>query len=881
MQITKLRVSGFKSFGEPVELLIEPGLTGVVGPNGCGKSNLVEAMRWVMGETSARGLRGDEMDDVIFSGNIRRAAFDLAEVTLRLRGPLAGATALAPTSADEIDIGRRLSRGAGSLYRINGAEARARDVQLLFADAGSGTRSASIIGQGQIGFIVDAKPSERRRLLEEAAGIGGLHGRRREAELRLEATEANLARATDRLIELERRAAELSKQSREALRYRKLGEELRQTEALCLLGHWLVATNALAAALAAADSTAREAAGIDAELSRLRDARALRSRGLDDASTRAAGHATELARASERLTARRAERDRNAAARAELERRCHEIAADSEREAQAVETLELRGQALRAEGAALADTLAPQEAAVAAAAEAEELARAQGQEAEVALRASLKAEADLAAALRAAEARLERLAARRRELAAALAALPDDPEGGATFEPGDAELAVLAASIAEADAAAEAARAERERLAVLLAEAEVAAGAARDRSAELQRQRHEAETTARATEQRQAALQRERTRLDAEAETLNGRRARRDAARPGCDVDAAREAVDAAKAETAAAAADVAAVVPSGEALERQAGSELAEARERLARLVAEEQALNAVVAHSVTSSDAVIEQVSVAEGFAGVLAAALGDDLLAELSPDAASHWREMQPATPDAPLPEGCVPLAMHVAAPSALRRRLAQIGIVADDAAEAMQARLTPGQRLVTADGTLRRWDGFVRRGDGGDAKASNLRQRRRLTELAGHLEAARAAVERLAQHHEAASRRWAAEQERLATARAAQSDAAARVLGGRAASGSHDRRSVPAGAGGGRDCCQRSAPECRACPARGRAGEHRAGRRRAARVTVGRRRAGRPDSLGGRCATGRASGPAGAVRAGSRQGGRSRARPAAAT
>src|SRR5690349_18756705 len=164
MKLTRLRLLGFKSFVEPTDFLIEPGLTGVVGPNGCGKSNLVEALRWVMGETSARGLRGDEMDDVIFSGNLRRAAFDLAEVTLRLRGPLAGAAALAPTSADEIDIGRRLSRGAGSLYRINGAEVRARDVQLLFADAGSGTRSASIIGQGQIGFIVDAKPHERRRL---------------------------------------------------------------------------------------------------------------------------------------------------------------------------------------------------------------------------------------------------------------------------------------------------------------------------------------------------------------------------------------------------------------------------------------------------------------------------------------------------------------------------------------------------------------------------------------------------------------------------------------------------------------------------------------------------------------------------------------------
>ena len=159
MEITKLRVSGFKSFSDPVELLLEAGLTGIVGPNGCGKSNIVEALRWAMGESSAKGLRGDEMDDVIFNGSSSRAAHDVAEVRLKLRGRAVGLAGFEDT--DELEISRKISRGVGSAYRINGREARARDIQLLFADAGAGARSPAIIGQGQIGFIVDSRPIDR------------------------------------------------------------------------------------------------------------------------------------------------------------------------------------------------------------------------------------------------------------------------------------------------------------------------------------------------------------------------------------------------------------------------------------------------------------------------------------------------------------------------------------------------------------------------------------------------------------------------------------------------------------------------------------------------------------------------------------------------
>ena len=214
MQVTKLRLSGFKSFGEPTELLIEPGLTGIVGPNGCGKSNLVDALRWVMGETSARGLRGDDMDAVIFAGTAARPPFDLAEVELHLRGAALSLPEL--DDEDELQLARRIGRGTGSVFRVNGKEVRARDVQLLFADAASGARSPAIVGQGRIGAIVDAKPPDRRRLLEEAAGIGGLQARRHEAELKLHAAEANLLRVQDLLVTLGEQHRELRKQARQA-----------------------------------------------------------------------------------------------------------------------------------------------------------------------------------------------------------------------------------------------------------------------------------------------------------------------------------------------------------------------------------------------------------------------------------------------------------------------------------------------------------------------------------------------------------------------------------------------------------------------------------------------------------------------------------------
>ncbi len=228
---------GFKSFVEPMEFVIEDGLTGVVGPNGCGKSNLVEAMRWVMGENSYKNMRASGMDDVIFSGSLNRPARNTAEVSLFLDN----SDRTAPVDfngEDTLEVSRRIEREAGSVYKVNGKDVRARDVQLLFADASTGARSPAMVRQGQIGELISAKPTARRQILEEAAGISGLHSRRKEAEIRLRAAEQNLERLEDILIQIDGQLDGLRRQARQASRYRNLSAEIRQCEAAVHYLRW-------------------------------------------------------------------------------------------------------------------------------------------------------------------------------------------------------------------------------------------------------------------------------------------------------------------------------------------------------------------------------------------------------------------------------------------------------------------------------------------------------------------------------------------------------------------------------------------------------------------------------------------------------------------
>src|SRR5215469_14647949 len=240
MQVCRLRLVGFKSFVDATELAIEPGLTGIVGPNGCGKSNLVEALRWAMGESSARRLRGGEMDDVIFAGTTARPARNNAEVALTIDNSSRDAP-FAFNDREEIEVVRGIERSGGSTYRVNGREVRARDVQLLFADAASGAHSGAMVSQGRISALIEAKPAERRLLLEDAAGTAGLHARRRETELKLDAAEQNLERLDDVIATITAQFEGLKKQARQAQRYRRLAEHIRRTEALLFRARWLAA----------------------------------------------------------------------------------------------------------------------------------------------------------------------------------------------------------------------------------------------------------------------------------------------------------------------------------------------------------------------------------------------------------------------------------------------------------------------------------------------------------------------------------------------------------------------------------------------------------------------------------------------------------------
>ncbi len=331
VQFTKLRLAGFKSFVDATELLIYPGLTGIVGPNGCGKSNLVEALRWAMGETSAKSMRGGEMEDVIFGGSTTRPARNIAEVVLSIEN-LDRKIPAHFNDNDELEISRRIERGSGSSYSVNGHDVRARDVQLLFADSATGAHSTALVSQGRVGALINAKPTDRRALLEEAAGITGLHSRRHEAELRLRAAEANLARLDDVIVTLESQLQTLKKQARQATRYRNLNDHIRRVEATLLHLLWREAAVRLAAARAAlaaaetevgeltgeAAAAATRQAGVAAELSPLRQAEA--------------EAAAELQRLNHARTDLGQEEARVAAAQAEAERRLAQIETDMTRE---------------------------------------------------------------------------------------------------------------------------------------------------------------------------------------------------------------------------------------------------------------------------------------------------------------------------------------------------------------------------------------------------------------------------------------------------------------------------------------------------------------------------------------------------------------------
>ncbi len=678
MKFTKLRLLGFKSFVEPSEFVIERGLTGVVGPNGCGKSNLVEALRWVMGENSYKNMRASGMDDVIFSGSGNRPARNTAEVGLYLDNSDRTAPA-AFNDSDEIQVTRRIERENGSVYRINGKEARAKDVQLLFADASTGARSPSMVGQGRIGELIAAKPQARRQLLEEAAGISGLHSRRHEAELRLRGAETNLERLEDVTSQLESQIESLKRQSRQANRFKMLSADIRRHEAMLLHIRWVQAKEAEAEGdshLNQATSLVAEKAQAQMEAAKAQGIASLKMPELREGEARAAA-------ALQRLQIAKAQLEEDAGRilrrRDELQRRLSQLAEDI-----------IREERLVADNAGI-------------------LARLDEEESEL---ADLLAEAGE----RAEEAR-ERLA-----------------DASETLAESERQLGILTAEKAEAQAA-----------------------------------RNQLEKAIRDLSERQARLARQLSDQNRDLDELDRQiSALADPQEKREEVEAAEAALE--QAENAI--ADIEDALNAARLAETAARPPVDAARALLNGIETEARTIRRMLEATAIQGAAppVVDDMKVDRGFETALGAALGDDLSSPLDPDAPAHWRTPGDAASDPRLPEGAVALTEHVQAPQTLGRSLRQIGIVESDAmAEGLLPLLKAGQRLVTRQGAVWRWDGHVTGADAPSAAALRLEQKNRLAELEGELADARHQLELREAALAAAAAHIRAEDERLRLSR----------------------------------------------------------------------------------------------------------------
>ena len=481
MQFSKIKLAGFKSFVDATELEIQPGLTGVVGPNGCGKSNIVESLKWVMGETSAKQMRGTEMDDVIFSGTANRPARNIAEVLLTMDNSVRDAPAEF-NNTDSVEISRRIERDKGSTYRINSKEVRARDVQLLFADQVSGARSTALVGQGHIGEVISAKPTVRRKLLEEAAGITGLHSRRHEAELRLRGAETNLERLDDILITLETQLQSLKKQARQASRYRNLNDHVRKAEATLFLILWNNAETELLSAETGLAEIERTVGAAAAAAAQAATAQAEAASGLPELRNAEAAAGAAL----QRLTLARENLDEEAgrldAAKAERESRLEQIGEDLNREIALSGDAEAAVVRLDAEQSEIGGAGKDEEAQAEAAGAELEIQRAATNDAENGFTqlteklAGLEARgADLAARRQELSARIERLRGSDQDLVAQITALRADAVDPALITGAEENAADAEQAAANAHDAAEAAEAERRQSQRLADEASEAA----------------------------------------------------------------------------------------------------------------------------------------------------------------------------------------------------------------------------------------------------------------------------------------------------------------------------------------------------------------------------------------------------------------------
>ena len=648
MKLTRLRLHGFKSFVEPTDFVIEAGLTGVVGPNGCGKSNLVEALRWAMGETSHKSLRAADMDAVIFAGSGNRPSRNHAEVVMTIDNTDRTAPA-AMNDRETLEISRRIEREAGSVYRINGRDVRARDVQILFADAATGARSPALVHQGKIGEIIQAKPEQRRRVLEDAAGVAGLHARRHEAELRLKAAETNLTRVEDVVGQLAGQIDGLKKQARQAIRFREVAAKVRKAEAMLFHLRWLEANSDVAEAAQTHDLNVREMAERtreQAEAARIQAVRASELPALREAEARAAAGLQRLTNAREMLDREEARARERVA---ELDRRLTQFSADISREQQQTSDAEVALQRLDAEDGELKDEIKSR---------VEQRSGVDGRVSE--------AEATLAAA--------ERLFA---------------------------ELTTVLADLT----------AKRNQL-------ESSVRSHRDRLARLDQDIVNVQTEEQKLAQETSGLGDLVTLAEAMA-TAQESLAQSEAAAQGSEAGhvAARQKLEAARAP-------------------------LNEADKRVQRLETEARTISKLVNGETKNLwPPIIDGVTVAKGYEKALGAALGDDLDAPVDPSAPMRWTNSRVTEGDPALPEGVEALADHVDAPPEMARRLAQIGVVARERGAELVSQLKTGQRLVSPEGDVWRWDGFVAAAHAPTGAARRLAERARLVDIESELEQAR--------------------------------------------------------------------------------------------------------------------------------------------
>lgn len=753
MEFSRLKLSGFKSFCDQVELPIGEGLTGIVGPNGCGKSNVVEAMRWVMGESSARDLRGSEMDDVLFGGSSLRPAYDIAEVALLVEnaGPQTdaeGATnsvvAISEARAGQwggtLEVSRRLARGSGSTYRINGREARARDVQLIFADAAAGSRSPAIISQGRVTSIIEAKPEERRRLLEDAAGIGGLHSRRREAELKLRATEANLERVGDRLASLDADLAGLRQQAKQAERFRSLSEDISELEKLVLLAELAAAQKRLEKAVSRDDRCQEELVRAQ---STLQDAAALvatLAEQLPPLHGEVNTLTAELAKGGERL---RAMRQQAEAQRREVRRVADELDQAQSAVAKASGELEASKRADTIARHALDQAVSEQKTVT----QAHEMAVAE--------------EARLATAAKAARDQLEqqRLAvaereSRQRETTSMTARLDQrrqaiQTELARAGEIDDEALVTVAARQLQV------ARREHAEAADALKTVQHDFATARDAAERARRELDDVRERATSTQtllqearaeqvQHEAACKRfeeQQGALTEREERLRVRLERVQTSLAAIDLSeavSASERVGQAVVELTCARDDATAHVATSANELSALETKLLETKEHASnsrraheRLTAEADALRGLQQNDSTTP--IVDSLRIEDGWSTALASALGDDLLFGRTDDEGCYWREVEPGLLPS-WPASLDTLDTFVTGEPLLAARLALVGICESaEQAASLQSSLSPGQRLVTRDGGLWRWDGLVKLPEAGSLAEQRVAQRRRLTEI----------------------------------------------------------------------------------------------------------------------------------------------------